>query len=216
MKPRAHKTLASLFAGTALIAAIGFTMGFQQGQEKVATVDFARVIQESTAGVKAGTALQGRAASMEGLVKYFEANDVMTPEQATRIKDLSLLEKPSDADKRQLDQLQADVKASMTAWNALIEKKSPTQDELNTLSKMNKQRNDMSDFITKLKEDLRKSFAKYQNDKNTEVFTAAKAAVKATAVKKGFTMVLDQTAVVFSVNETANDITADSIKAVGG
>ncbi|MES1227092.1 MAG: OmpH family outer membrane protein [Armatimonadota bacterium] len=216
MNSPAMKTLASLFLGAALVASISFTLGFQQGPEKFATVDFQKAMIESPAGAKARQTIPARRALMENLVKYFSTYDVMTLEQAGKIRDLTLVEKPSDAEKTQLVNLQNDVKAAQASWSSLIEKKSPTKEELDTLNKLNKQRSDISDFIDKLKVDLSNQYNAYQEKKQTEVYNAVKAAVKDTATKKGYTIVLEQSAVMFSVNETTNDITADVIKNLGG
>lgn len=210
-----NKSLASVAAGAGLVAAIAFTVGFQQGQEKVATVNLEKVMIECNLGVAAKNKISARKKVLEDMVKYLDANNVMSVEQATKIRDLTMKEPQTDADRAQLAAVQNEVKKSMDSWNALLEKKSPTKEELDEMNKLNANRTAMDGFLKGLQGDLQRDFANYQGTQTEEVYKAAKAAVKETAAKKGFTIVLDQTAVVYSVNESTNDITADATKAVG-
>ncbi|MFX8809232.1 OmpH family outer membrane protein, partial [Acinetobacter baumannii] len=88
--------------------------------------------------------------------------------------------------------------------NNLLEKKSPTKEELDAMNKLNANRTAMDGFLKGLQGDLQRDFASYQSTQTDEVYKAAKAAIKETATKKGYTIVLDQSAVVFSVNDSTN------------
>lgn len=215
MNALVNKSLASLAAGAGLVAALAFTVGFQQGQEKVATVNLEKVMVECNMGVAARAKITARKKVLEDMVKYLDSNSVMSVEQATKIRDLTMKDPQTDADKAQLAAVQNEVKKSADLWASLIEKKSPTKEELDQMSKLNANRTAMDGFIKTLQGDLQRDFASYQGGQTEEVYKAAKAAIKETAAKKGFTIVLDQTAVVYSVNEGTNDITADATKAVG-
>jgi Skp family chaperone for outer membrane proteins len=214
MKALVTKSLAGLVAGAGLVGALAFTVGFQQGQEKIATVNLEKVMVECSLGVSARAKITARGKVLEDMVKYMDANNVMSVDQATKIRDLTMKDSPNEADKAQLAGVQAEVKKSMDAWNALLEKKSPTKEELDAMNKLNANRTAMDGFLKGLQGDLQRDFSTYQGTQIDEVYKAAKAAIKETAAKKGYTIVLNQSAVVFSVNESTNDITADATKAV--
>lgn len=204
----------ALLAGIALVGSLGFAAGFQNGSEKIATVDFRKAMLESAPGRKISDGLNNQANALQSLVDYFTVNDVMTKEQANTIKTLTLKENPTEADKKMLEATKQQAANALTEFNSLMEKKEPTQADRDRLQVFAERRGEMSTYVKQLSTDLQSQFDNAITKKQTELRETVKAAVKETATKKGYTVVLDSPAVVYSANEGQNDITEDCIKAL--
>src|ERR1700722_2827632 len=108
-----------LFASTAAIALAG---GFQGPTVKLGAVDFAKVIEASDYGKANQDTFTKMKGAREGILQFIDNNRVLTIDQATRIRDLSLKPERTKEEDAKLESLKADVVAQSKKWQALATK----------------------------------------------------------------------------------------------
>ncbi|MBX3111236.1 MAG: OmpH family outer membrane protein [Fimbriimonadaceae bacterium] len=206
-KNHAIALAAAALLGLGLMA----SAGFQTGQDKFAVVDMNKVMNESKKGQKTRDSLQGNFRQRTGVLEFLNTNDVATEEQANRLRQLSLKENPTDADKSAVEALKDEIKKSVKEFNDLNLKSSPTPEDRTKLEGLNARRNTMKEkVIPSMQKEFDDEFNEMNRKMQGDLLTAAKAAVKEVAGKKGVTMVFESSVVMFS----ANDLTEDAVKAM--
>ena len=102
----------------------------------------------------------------------------------------------------------------MKEFNGLMEKKNLTPAEETKLKTYTDRRNEMHDFVDQSVKEMAKTLNDNKTKKTGILLDAARDAIKSTAQKRGYTIVLDAAAVVYSANDKTNDITEDAKKAL--
>jgi Skp family chaperone for outer membrane proteins len=122
------------------LAGVMFGSGFQATSTKLGVVDLNGVIDKSEVGKKAKANFDEMKKAREGLLEFIDQYRILTIEQATRIKELSLKKdrtKPEDAE---LDRIKADVIATSKRSQELATKANLTPEERLFSSKPDHQR----------------------------------------------------------------------------
>lgn len=185
--------------------------GFQDGKDKLGVVDMNKVMNGSKRGAKTRENLQANFRNRTGVLEFLNTNDVATDAQATKLKQLSLKENPSDADKAATESLKEEIKKVAKEYNDLNLKSTPTAEDRTRLDALNVLRNTMKEkILPAMQKDFDEEFGEQNRKMQGELLEAAKAAVKEVAGKKSVTMVFESSVVMFS----ANDLTDDAIKAM--
>ncbi len=193
--------------GLALLAASGF-----QGQpDKFAVVDMNRLMNDSKRGAKVRDSLQSDFRQRAGILDFLNTNDVATQEQANQLKQLTLKDNPTDADKGSVEKIKDDIKKAVKEFNDLNVKSNPTDTDRNRMVELNGLRSAVKEkIIPQMQKDFDDEFNAEKSKMQNDLLEAAKAAVKDVAGKKGVTMVFESSVVMFS----ANDLTDDAIKSM--
>lgn len=193
--------------GLALLAASGF-----QGQpDKFAVVDMNRLMNDSKRGAKVRDSLQSDFRQRAGILDFLNTNDVATQEQANQLKQLTLKDNPTDADKGSVEKIKDDIKKAVKEFNDLNVKSNPTDTDRNRMVELNGLRSAIKEkIIPQMQKDFDDEFNAEKSKMQNDLLEAAKAAVKDVAGKKGVTMVFESSVVMFS----ANDLTDDAIKSM--
>ncbi|MBS1709293.1 MAG: OmpH family outer membrane protein [Armatimonadetes bacterium] len=199
----------------AAVALVGIgalvSSGFQGGPEKFAVVDMNKVMNDSKKGQKTREFLQGNFRQRTGVLEFLNANDVATDEQATKLRQLSLKENPSDQDKADVEKVKDDIKKAVKNFNDLNLKTSPTPEDRNVLETLNARRSAIKEkIIPAMQKEFDEEFNELNRKMQGDLLAAAKEAVKEAAGKKAVTMVFESSVVMFS----ANDLTEDAVKAM--
>src|SRR5438045_2009882 len=98
--------------------------GFHGGADKNGVVDIAKVVEQSTFGKANQTQFAALKKAREDFLESIDQNRVLTNEQAPRLKELTVKDAPTDAEKAEIEKIKADVVASAKKYQDLAAKAS--------------------------------------------------------------------------------------------
>ncbi|HVL38499.1 MAG TPA: OmpH family outer membrane protein [Fimbriimonadaceae bacterium] len=124
---RFHKLGWIVAAGLAGIILGG---GFRQGGDaKMAVVDLAKVVETSNFGQDNQKTFNKMKDDREGILEFIDTYRVLTVEQASKLRELSLKPNITPAEKAELDRIKADVIAADKRNKEIIQKTNLTPEE---------------------------------------------------------------------------------------
>ncbi len=200
-------------AGWVVAAALGTVLlagGFQNGQTKIGVVDISKAIQDSDAGKKATQTFQAMVDARDGLLKYCDKQGVLTTEQAVSLRALTLKENPTEADKKEIEKIKADVDAAAKQYNDLNLKKSPTKEDSDMLVEYNQRAQKTRGALMEWQQEFRQDLANREQTVRNDLFARAKTAVNEVSKSQGYTVVFESSVAVYC----ANDLTEAAVKAM--
>ncbi|HLK14268.1 MAG TPA: OmpH family outer membrane protein [Fimbriimonadaceae bacterium] len=192
----------------AILAGILASAGFQGATESVAVVDLQKVIKSSDFYKLKEAEFQGQLALRNTLLKFINDNRVISAEQWPKLRDLSLKDKPTDAEKGDLQKLQATITDQSKKLVALQGKQGKTADDVTLMEEYQRWVQQVQVSATSLQDQimnqelpgLQAAAAKAVEDK-------AREAVQAIGKEQGYTIVYDTLAAPYG----AHDLTTDSL-----
>lgn len=206
MKINLPSSLGWLVAGAAL-ALLAFA-GFTQPAEKSGVVDLNKVIQESALGKANTEKLRAALEARRQLIEFCGTYQVLTSEQAARLRELSLKENRTPAEQQELDRIRADVQASDRRRIELSQKQQPTDQDLAVLQDFRNRSMTMQRTLERWQMEFNQELDQLQERYRTETINRAREAVRAVASAQGYTLVFETTVVPYG----ANDITTAVIE----
>lgn len=194
-------------AAAALAISVGI-VGFAQNQPKFGVVDLNRVIQESELGKKNQAKLKAALDARKELIDFVTTYQVLTGEQAQRLRELMLKDAPSEAEKGELAKIKSDVQASDRRRQELVQKTNPTDADLAILQDFNNRRQIMQRTLERWQMEFNDELDGLQQRVRDETIAKAKVAVKDVCAADGYSLVLESTVAPFG----SNDVTDSCIK----
>lgn len=184
--------------------------GFQTGMDKVATVNLQNLVDTSTLGKANSATFDKMKAAREGLLQFMDENRVLTMDQATQLRDLSLKDTLTTEEKAKLERIKADVIAQAKRNLELSNKPNLTPEERQLLQEYSSRSAAIENLENQWVEEFRGQMQQWAIDKKVESLNIAKATAKAIAKEKGYSLVFDQSVALYS----PNDLTEDTLKAM--
>lgn len=200
-------------AGWIVAIALGAVMagsGFQATQEKTGVIDMGRVIRESELGKKNDSTLRVALAARQDLIEFVRTYKVLTTDQATLLKDLSLKPVQSEADKTKINQIRQDVIEADKKRNLLLQKTNATEADRLVLQDYNNRAQTMSEVLMQWGQEFQDTLDQMEANIQSTTIEKARKVVKDLGKAKGFTVVFESSYAVYG----ANDLTEDGIKAL--
>ncbi len=190
------------------VMAIGLgTSGFQASQERIALVDVNKVLNSSKIGAKAKEAFNNMAKVRRSLLEFVGNQRILTDDQASKLRQLTVKENPTDADKSALEKLKDDIKAAAKDYNELNQKANPTDADrakVQTYTSLLQNSDKLiAAWSTDFEVELRAEDAKIQAD----LVDKARIATKEVSAKKGITVVFSSGVVIYSANDLTEEVT---------
>lgn len=191
------------------VVALMAVVGFQGSADKVGNVDLNKCIQQSQLG-QANTAVLNAAVNQrKGLVDFVRTYKVLTPEQAQRMKDLTLKATPTDAEKAELDRIKQEVIANDRKRNELSQKGNGlTDDEKKVLSDFGQRMQQMGQVLEIWNADFTDDLTALQQKLQAETIEKAKTALATVGKAQGYSVVYETNVAPYA----ANDLTEAVIK----
>ncbi len=184
--------------------------GFQAPAEKNGVVDISAVIDGSGFGKGVRDSLEKMRAAREDVLGFIDANRVLTLEQATRLRDLTLKMDRNAAESAELETLKATVVATNKKWNELATKPSLSPEEVTLQREFADRAQKMGDLGNKWVRDFTNDIDAWLEKQKSESNARAREAITATAKAQGFTMIYDKSFAPYG----ANDLTDASLAAM--
>lgn len=195
----------------AVLAGVMFAGGFQGAQDKFGVVDLNKAVQDSDVGKKNKEQLESAVNARRGIIDFMNLNRVLTVEQAQKLKNLSLKSPPTDAEKKDLDKVKADVVQAKNNFEALNQKASPTEDDRNLLKEYNNRIQSTDGLIQNWGGEFQGYLENLQQTLISDSVKRADTAIREIAKKDGYTVVYAMPA---SAVYGANDLTGALTKAI--
>lgn len=184
--------------------------GFQAPVEKNGVVDINAIVDGSNFGKGVRDTVDKMRAAREEVLGFIDANRVLTVEQATRLRDLTLKTDRTAAESAELDTLKASIVATNKRWTELATKPTLTPEERTMQQDFADRAQKMSDLGSKWVRDFTNDIDTFMDKQKTEANARARDAIAATAKAQGYTMVFDRAFAPYG----ANDLTDASLTAM--
>ena len=184
-----------------LLLGVLLASGFQAPTEKSGVVDINALVDGSSFGKGVRDNVEKMRAAREDVLGFIDANRVLTLEQATRLRDLTLKANRTPSESAELDTLKANVVATNKRWTELATKPTLTPEERTLQQDFADRAQKMGDLGTKWVRDFTNDIDAYVDKQKTEANVRARDAITATAKAQGYTMVLDRAFAPYGSND---------------
>lgn len=184
--------------------------GFVQGNEKIAVVDITKVVESSEFGINSKKTFDAMKQTREDLLQFIDTYQVLTPEQATSIKDLSLKETPTPEDKASLERVKQDVIASHKKQAELMLKTQYTPEERTLIEDYGRRAENMKNTGQQWLKEFTNSLQNWADKQKMLSLDKARAALSTVAKAGGYSLVLETGIAPYG----ANDVTDATLKAM--
>ncbi len=198
------------FGALGLLAAGFAVSGFQVGADKFGVVDLNKVIQQSDLGKANTQSLNAALSSRRGLMEFVNTYQVLTTEQAQRLRELTVKANITDAEKAEMEKIKNDVKASDGKFKELNQKAQLTDADRQLLQDFNGRAQTMSKVLERWNQEFTDEVSQLQQQLQTATIDKARLAVGQVAKGQGYTLVFESAMAIYG----ANDLTEASVKAM--
>ncbi len=203
------------FVKPALVAAaaimgVFIAVGFQDGAAKFGVIDMAKVVEGSDFGKQNQADFTAMKTSREGVLEFIDQYRVLTVEQATKIKDLSIKPNLTSGEKAELESAKAAVIASFNKNKELALKANLTPEERNLIEEYARNSANMEQTAQRWLRDFTTELQAWADKQKVESLNRARAAVQEVAKGQGYTLIFEVGIAPYG----ANDITEASLKAM--
>lgn len=205
MTTRDARGMGGWLAAAVLLGAM-LTMGFQ-GQPasiKLGVVDVNRVVEKSEFGQENARQLATVKKSRQELLEFVDTYRVLTPEQASRIRELALKEARTKEEDAELERLKSDIVAAFKRLQELSAKTNLTPEERTLLEDYARRSQNMNEQVTRWLREFTDEVASWIDTRKAASYEKARAAVAEVAAKEGYTMVFDGSLVPYGANDVSD------------
>ena len=194
------------FGWVLFLATLAVLIGssFQGPTEKIGVADINRLMDESDFGKSVKAQLDAMRANREEILTFIDQNRVLTAEQASQIKDLTLKQNRSKEDQARLDSIKADVVASNKKWTELATKPTLTPEERTLLQDYADRAQKANEIGSRMLSDFSSDINAWIEKQKAESGRRARAAIQSVAKQQGFTLVYDSVFTPFGANDVTD------------
>lgn len=193
-------------AGLVAVLAVA---GFQGAADKTGVVDLNKCIQQSTVGQANTAQLNAAVNARRGLIDFIRTYRVLTPEQAQKMRDLTLKATITDPEKAELERVKQEVIAADKKRNELAQKGSNlTDDEKKQLNDFAQRAQAMGAVLEGWNEDFTRDLTDLQQKLQAETIDKAKAALAQVGKAQGYSVIFETNVAPYA----ANDVTEAVVK----
>ncbi len=184
--------------------------GFQEGANKIAVVDIAKVVEQSNHGKANQDAFAKMKKAREDLLQFIDDNRVLTNEQAQDLRNLWLKDNATAEEKSKVERIKADVVASNKKWTELGQKPNLTPEDRTLLDEYAKRGQNMEVVARKWYGDFTNEMQAWADKQKVSSIEKARTAIQSVAKQQGFTIVFEIGIAPYG----ANDLTTPALQAM--
>lgn len=190
--------------------AIMATMGFQDNATKLGVVDVASILEKSDLGKANQDGFNQMKAAREGVLEFMDTYRVLSTEQATKFRDLSIKTNPTAAEKAELERIKAEVIASAKKNQELSTKPNLQPEERTLMQEYASRSASVDDMARRWLREFTTELQQWADKQKSVSIDKARAAIQEVAKAQGYTMVFELGVAPYG----ANDITDAALKAM--
>lgn len=198
---------------TAVAIAFGIfaAIGFQDATNKLGIVDISKVVEDSDFGKSNQTTFNQMKTAREGVLEFMDTYRVLTVEQATRFRDLSIKPTPTAEEKAELDRIKAEVIAADRKNKELSVKTTGlTAEDRALIEEYSKRSNNIEMMAGRWLREFTNELQTWADRQKVTSLERARTAVHEVAKAGGFTLVFEVGIAPYG----ANDLTDAALKAM--
>lgn len=192
------------------IAGVFVGSGFQGNDAKLGVVDIADVVEKSNLGKKNKSDFDAMKSAREGVLEFIDQYRVLTIEQATKLRDLSLKPTPTAAEKAELDRLKAEIIASDKNAKALSIKTTLTPEERTLMQDYAQRSQQMEQVAVNWYRQFTQEMQSWADRQKIDSLDKARSAVREVAKQQGYTIVYESGIAPYG----SNDLTEAALKSM--
>ena len=193
------------------LAGVMFASGFNGAADKFGIVDLNKAVQDSEMGKKNKEALDAMVNARKGVIEFMELQQVLTEEQAQKLRNLSLKTPLTETEKKDLEKVKEDVINAAKNFTALNQKQNPTEEDRRLLGEYNRSIERTQALMRAWGNQFQEELSIKQTDLINESVRRADTAIRDVSKKDGYTVVFSAPA---SAVYGANDLTEAVTKAL--
>lgn len=208
--PAAKRSQPSLsrfsMAGWLVAAAMGgawFSSGFQSPSLKLGVVDVNRIVEASDLGKTNAATLKSMKTARENVLEFIDTYRVLTPEQATRIRDLWLKPTRTKEEDAELERIKAEVISSNKRLQELSTKTNLTPEERTLMEEYARRSQMMNEQATRWLREFTDEIQSWIDGAKADSYQKARAAISEVATKDGYNMVFESTVCPYGANDVS-------------
>lgn len=198
------------WACAALLGGFIVVSGFQDANQKIGVVDLATVVEQSNFGKQNQTAFTQMKSSREGVLEFVDTYRVLTAEQATRFKDLSIKASITEAEKAELERIKADVIAADKKSKELNTKQNLTPEERTLMQEYANRSQGLELTAQRWYREFTTELQQWTEKQKIDSITKARDAVREVARTQGYSVVFESSVAPYG----ANDLSDAALKAM--
>ncbi len=178
-----------------------FAVGFQNPVEKTGVADVNRLLDQSDFGKSLQAQLDKMRTARQDVLTFIDQYRVLTVDQATQIRDLSLKPSLTKEEQAQLDSIKANVIAANKKWTELATKANMTPEDRTLVQDYSDRNQRMADLGNRWVHDFSSDLAEWAAKQKAEGNIRARSAIQEVAKAQGYTMVYDSVFAPYGVND---------------
>jgi Skp family chaperone for outer membrane proteins len=188
----------------ACLAGMLFAGGFQDASSKVGVVDLAKIVEGSNFGKQNQETFAQLKKAREDLLEFIDTNRVLTNEQATQIRDLSLKPNRSNEENAQLERVKAEVVAAFKRWQELSTKPNMSAEERMLVEEYARRSQTMNEVAQRWFREFTTEMQTWADRQKVESVRRARVAISEVAKAQGFTVVFEVGVAPYGANDLSD------------
>ncbi len=179
--------------------------GFQAAPSlKLGTVDVNRVVESSEWGKGNARTLAAMKKAREDVLEFIDTYRVLTPEQAQRVRDLTVKTNRSKEEDAELERVKSEVVTANKRLQELSTKSNLTPEERTLLEEYARRSQMMNEQATRWLREFTNEIQSWVDDRKTQSYARARQAVNDVAAKDGYTMVFEASVAPYGANDVSD------------
>lgn len=193
--------------GWVVAAVLGVVLAgsaFQDATQKTGVVDISRVVENSNYGKENQATFASMRQAREGLLEFIDTNRVLTMEQATRLRDLTVKANQTAEEKAELDRIKAEVVAANKKWTELSTKPNLTAEDRALLEEYSRRSQMMSEVAQRLLNQFTNEMQAWADQQKLRSIERARAAIQEVAKAQGYSIVFEVGIAPYGANDLSD------------
>lgn len=190
----------------ALLLGALLASGFQ-GQAaslKLGVVDVNRVIEKSDYGQEGSRQLATMKKARQDVLEFIDTYRVLTPEQAARIRDLSVKDSRTKEEDAELERQKSEVVTANKRLQELSTKTNLTPEERTLLEEYARRSQMMNEQATRWLREFTDEISTWVDSRKATSYEKARVAIAEVAAKDGYTMVFEGSVAPYGANDVSD------------
>ena len=180
-------------------------MGFKAPGDKTGTVDIAKVFKDSEFAKKQTEGLRAQVMARQAVMAFIRDNRNMKSEDASKLKDLSIKDPQTAADKTDIDRIKADAQKAETTARELQTKEKPTPAELALLDDFTKRKDATGQLLEKWQQDFQTEFQAKQQKMSDDTLQKVRESIEQVGKDQGYSIIFSQDIAPYCPNDLTTE-----------
>lgn len=178
--------------------------GFQTPSMKLGVVDVNRVVETSEYGKANQRTLSAMKKAREDVLEFVDTYRVLTPEQATAIRDLMVKTSRTKEEDAELERRKSEIVSANKRLQELSTKTNLTAEERTLLEDYARRSQVMNETATRWLREFTNEIQSWVDDKKTDSYNRARTAISEVAAKDGYSLVFESSVTPYGANDVSD------------